>query len=121
MRVSILKSDSEYKSLNEKKVLLIITESLIGGDSTITSSTLSKIILSVGTVISSSAAFLTSVAILIINDYISKSKLRYTKLRDWIIFFNILYEKTLNQPMVDKNINEKEALELKNLYKPNLT
>ena len=119
--MSILKSDSDYKSLYEKKVLLIITESLIGGDSTKFKSTLSKILLSVSTVKSSSAIFLTSVAILILNDYISKSKSRFTKLRDWIIFVTILYEKTLNQTMLDKKIDEKEALELKNLYKPNLT
>ena len=46
----------------------------------------------------------------------SKSKLRYTKLRDWIIFITILYEKTLNQSMSDKKIDEKEALELKKIY-----
>ena len=32
---------------------------------------------------------------------------------DWINFITILYEKTLNQSMIDKKINEKEALELK--------
>ena len=53
---------------------------------------------------------------MITNEYISKLKLRYTKLRDWINFINILYEKTLNQSMIGKKIDEKEALELKKIY-----
>ena len=31
-------------------------------------------------------------------------------------FITILYEKTLNQSMIDKKIDEKEALELKKIY-----
>ena len=71
---------------------------------------------SIGIVLTSSTALLTSLAILITNEYISKLKLRYTKLRDWINFITNLYEKTLNQSMIDKKIDEKEALELKKLY-----
>ena len=106
----------KYKSLNKKKVLLIITEILIGGGSAIGTSTMSLINPSIGIVASSSTAFLTSLAILITNEYISKLKLRYTKLRDWINFITILYEKTLNQSMIDKKIDEKEALKLKKIY-----
>ena len=69
-----------------------------------------------GIIISSSTALLTSIAILITNENISKLKIRYTKLRDWIKFITILYEKTLNQSMVDKKIDEKEALKLKKIY-----
>ncbi len=116
-----LKVDNEYykkkyKSLNKKKVLLIITEILIGSGSTITSSTFSFINPSIGIPIASCSALLTSLAILITNEYISKLKLRYTKLRDWINFITILYEKTLNQSMIDKKIDEKEAQELKKIY-----
>ena len=116
-----LKVDNEYykkkyKSLNKKKVLLIITEILIGSGSAISTSTMSLINPSIGIVLSSSTALLTSLAILITNEYISKLKLRYTKLRDWINFITILYEKTLNQSMIDKKIDEKEALELKMIY-----
>ena len=116
-----LKVDNEYyrkkyKNLNKKKVLLIITEILIGSGSAITSSTFSLINPSIGIPIASCSALLTSLAILITNEYISKLKLRYTKLRDWIKFITILYEKTLNQSMIDKKINEKEALELKKIY-----
>ena len=97
-------------------MLLIINEISIGSGSTITSSTLSIINAGVGIVISSSTALLTSVAILITIENISKLKLRYTKLRVWINFFTILCEKTLNQSVVDKKIDEKEALELKKIY-----
>ena len=102
-----LKVDNEYykkryKSLNKKKVLLIITEILIGSGSAISTSTMSLINPSIGIVLTSSTALLTSLAILVTNEYISKLKLRYTKLRDWINFIKILYEKTLNQSMIDK-------------------
>ena len=116
-----LKSDIEsykkkYKALNKKKILLIISETLIGSRSAISSSTMSLIKPSIGIVLTSSTALLTSLAILITNEYISKLKLRYTKLRDWINFLTILYEKTLNQSMIDTKIDEKEALELKKIH-----
>ena len=116
-----LKADNEqykkiYKSLNKKKILLIITKILVGSGSAIGTSTMSLIIPTIGIVLTSSTALLTSLAILITNEYISKLKLRYTKLRDWINFITFLYEKTLNQSMIDKKIDEKEALELKKIY-----
>ena len=55
-----------------------------------------------GIVLTSSTALLTSMAILITNEYISKLKMRYTKLRDWIIVISFLYEKTLKTSLVDK-------------------
>ena len=106
----------KYKSLNKKKVFLIITEILIGSGSAISTSTMSLINPSIGIVLTSSSALLTSLAILITNEYISKLNLRYTKLRDWINYMTILYEKTLNQSMIDKKIDEKEAQELKKIY-----
>ena len=101
-----LKIDNEYykekyKSLNKKKVLLIITEILIGSGSVSANSTMTLLNPSIGVVLSSSSALLTSIIILITNEYISKLKLRYTKLRDWINFITILFEKTLNQSMID--------------------
>ena len=115
-----LKSDNQYytkkyKSLNRKKVLLIITEILVGSGSAIGSSAMSMINPGAGIVISSSAALLTSIAILITNEYISKLKIRYTKLRDWINVITLLYEKTLKESMIDKKI-EKEANQLKQIY-----
>ena len=106
----------KYKSLNRKKVLLIITEILVGSGSAISSSAMSMINPGAGIVISSSAALLTSIAILITNEYISKLKIRYTKLRDWINVITLLYEKTLKESMIDKKIDEKEANQLKQIY-----
>ena len=116
-----LKSENEsykkkYKSLNKKKVLLIITEILIGSGSAITSSTFSLINPSIGIPIASCSALLTSIAILITNENISKLKIRYTKLRDWINVITLLYEKTLKESMTDKKINEKESEQLKQIY-----
>ena len=59
---------------------------------------------------------LTSIAILSTNEYISKIKISYTKLRDWINVFTLPYEKILKQSMVDKKNDEKEAEELKKIY-----
>ena len=66
-----------------------------------------------GIIISSSTAMLTSNAILITNEYISKIKIRCTKLRDWINVITLLYEKTLKSSMLDKKTDQKEAEELK--------
>ena len=116
-----LKSDNEtykkkYKSLNKKKILLIITEILVGSGSAIGSSAMSLINPGAGIIISSSTALLTSIAILITNEYISKLKIRYTKLRDWINVITLLYEKTLKESMIDKKIDQKEAEQLKQIY-----
>ena len=102
-----LKNENEsykkkYKSLNKKKILLIITKILVGSGSAIATSTISLTNPSTGIVLTSSTALITSLAILVTNENISKLKLRYTKLRDWINFITILYEKTLSQSMIDK-------------------
>ena len=74
-----LKVDNEhhkknYKSLKIKKVILFITEISLGSDSAITASTMSLINPSIGIVLTSSTALLTSFAILITNEYLSKLK-----------------------------------------------
>ena len=116
-----LKNDNEsykkkHKSLTKKKLLLIITEILSGSGSTICTSTLGLINPGAGINISSSTALLTSVAILITNEYISKLKIRYTKLRDWINVITLLYEKTLKEVIIDKKSDQKEAEQLKQVY-----
>ena len=58
----------EYKSLYRKKVFLIITETLLGSGSTKTTSTMSLINRSIGIVLTSPTALLTSIAILITNE-----------------------------------------------------
>ena len=94
--------EKKYNSLKKRKVLLIITEFLVGSGCAISTSTMPLLNTSIGIVLTSSSALLTSIAILITKKNISKLKLRYTKLRDWINFFTILYEKTLNQSLFDK-------------------
>ena len=80
-----LKVDNEYykkkyKNLNKKKILLIITEILIGSGSAIGTSRMSLINPSIGIILTNSSALLTSIAILITNEYISKWKYVVLKL-----------------------------------------
>ena len=102
--------------MNKKKILLIITEILVGSGSAIGSSAMSLINPGAGIIISSITALLTSIAILIRNEYISKLKKGYTKLRDWINVITLLYEKTLKESMIEKKIDQKEAEQLKQIY-----
>ena len=89
---------------------------MIGSGSAISSSAMSIISPGPAIVISSSTALLTSIAILITNEYISKLKIRYTKIKDWINVITLLYEKTLKESMIDKKIDQKEANQLKQIY-----
>ena len=85
---------------------------MIGSGSTIGSSAMSLINPGAGINISSSTALLTSIAILITNEYISKLKIRYTKLRDRIIVIKLLYENI--EGIYDcKKTDQKEAEQLK--------
>ena len=102
--------------MNRKKVLLIITEILVGSASAVGSSTMGLINPGAGIIISCSTALLTSSALLITNEYISKLKIRYTKLREWINVITLLYEKTLKESMVDRKTDQKEAEQLKQIY-----
>ena len=69
----------------------------------------------IGVPIEGCSSFLASVATLITNEYLPKLKLRYTKLKVWIIMITILYEKTLNKLMIHKGIIEKEGQEFKKI------
>ena len=82
--------------------MLIIPEILIESGSAICSSTMSSINPGAGIIISISTAFLTSIGILIANEYFSNLKIRYTILKDWINVITLLYEKTLKRSMIDK-------------------
>ena len=65
---------------------------------------------------SSSTALLTSIAILITNEYIyQKLKIRHTKLRDWINVITMLHEKTLKISMIEEEVNLKETEQLKQI------
>ena len=105
-----LKVDNDYfkkkcKNINKKKILFIITEILVGGGSAVGSSSMALINPGVGIVTSSRTALITSIAILITNEYISKLKIKFTKLRDWINVITLLYEKTSKTSMIDTKIN----------------
>ena len=104
------------KSLNKKELLFIITELLLGSGSAITTSTMSLFNPSIGIVLTISSALLTSIAILIRKEFISKLKTRCIKLRDWIIVITSLFEKTLKEFMIDKKRDEKEVKQLKQIY-----
>ena len=92
----------KYKSLNKKKVLLIINKILLGSGLAITTSTSRLVNPSIGIVSTSSTALLNSIATLITNEFESKLKLRYTKSKEWINVITFLYENTLKQSMIDK-------------------
>ena len=92
----------KYKCSNRKRMLLFITEILIGFAAIISFSFLAVLNLSAGINTTSSAALLTSIAILITNEYMSKSKTRYTKVRYSINDIIPRFDKTLKQSMVDK-------------------
>ena len=118
-----LKVDNEYykkkfKNLNKKKVYFSILEIIMGASGLTVGTALSvtRVGATIGIPIAGASAFLTSVAVLITNEYIAKLKMRYTKLRDWINMISLLYEKTLKTSMIDKKIDDKEANELKRIY-----
>ena len=106
----------KYKNLNKRKILLNVTETLVGWASAVGSSTMGLNNPGAGIIISSSTALLISIAIINTNENISKLKIRYTKLRDWANVITLLYEKTLKSSMVDEKIDQKEAEELKKIY-----
>ena len=66
---------------------------MLGSGSAIGTSTRSLLNPSIGIVLTSPSALKTLKAILITNEYISKLKIRYTKLRDWINVITMLYQK----------------------------
>ena len=78
--------------------------------------TLSIINPSIGITVTSSKALLTCIAFFKTKEVRSKLKTLFTKLRNWIIFITILYEKTLSQSKIHEKIDQKEADELKKLY-----
>ena len=101
----------KFKSLNKKKVFMIVSEILIAGVGLIVRSGLTISELAPGGVLcAGSISFLSSISTLITNEYISNLKIRYAKLGDWINVIAFLYEKTLNSSMIDNKIDEEEAL-----------
>ena len=94
----------KYKSLNKKKIYITILEILTGiaGVSTGSALSITGVGTAVGIPIASSTAFMVSVATLITNEYFSKMKIRYTKLKDHINMMTLRYERILSKSMIDK-------------------
>ena len=70
----------------------------------------------IGVPIAGVSDFIVSIATVITNEYLSKRKARYTKLRDHVNMITLLYEKTLTESMMNKKIDEKEGENLKQIY-----
>ena len=84
---------------------MIVSEILIGGVGLRVRSSLAISSLApFGNMCASSFSFLSSISTLITNEYLSKSKIQYTNLWNWINGITLLYEKTLKQSLiVEKN------------------
>ena len=108
----------KYNSINKKKVYISVLEILSGASGVVVGSTLTAtgVGATIGVPIAGVSAFIASIATLITNEYLSKRKARYTKLRDHVNMITLLYEKTLTKSMMDKKIDEKEGEELKQIY-----
>ena len=76
LKIDIEYYKKKYKPINKRKILLIVNEILVGGGSAIGSSSMGLINPGAGNIISSNTALLTSIAILVTNEYISKLKIR---------------------------------------------
>ena len=55
-----------------------------------------------GTLCGSGLTFLSNISTSTANEYFSKIRVRYTKLRDWINVITLLYENTLKESRIDK-------------------
>ena len=88
---------------------------MIGSKLATDASTMWLINPSIGIVLTNWTAFLTPIAIPIMNENISKLKLRNKKLTDWTNFVAILYQKKIQQSMIDI-IDGRESSELKKIY-----
>ena len=112
------KYKKKYKKLNTKKTISIITNKVIGilgiGSGIILS--LTGVGAVVGVTLIGASLLLVSCAVTVINEYISRMKQRYLRLRMFVNEIKIQYEKLLKKSLIDKFIDEKEGTELKKLY-----
>ena len=107
----------KYNSINKKKVYISVLEISTGASGVVGSTlTATGVGATIGVPIAGVSAFIASIATLITNEYLSKRKTRYTKLRDHVNMITLLYEKTLTKSMMNKKIDEKEGEELKQIY-----
>ena len=95
---------------------MIVSEILIGGVGLGVGTGLTIYGLApVGVSCAGGISFLSNISTLITNEYFSRLKIRYVKLKDWNHVITLLHEKTLKESMIDKEIDQKEAEELKKI------
>ena len=112
------KYKKKYKSLNTKKGISIIAgiiSGILGVSSGITL-TATGVGAIAGVPVIATSGLLISIAVTAINEYISKLKERYIRLKTFVNKIRVDYEKVLKKSMADKVIDEKEGLELKKIY-----
>ena len=112
------KFKKKYKALNTKKGISIIAgiiSGILGVSSGITL-TATGVGAIAGVPVIATSGLLISIAVTAINEYISKLKERYIRLRTFVNKIRVDYEKVLKKSMADKVIDEKEGLELKKIY-----
>ena len=100
---------------------MIVSEILIGVSGLTVGSGLTISSLAPVGITCAGRSFLSIISTLITNEYFSRLKIRYTKLRDWINVTTLLYEKTLKGSMIDKKIDEKEGEKLRSIYNRYIT
>ena len=88
--------DKNFSKINKKKLYITIPEILVRVSqlAIVTSLSITGVGTSSGVPIAVCTSFLASVATENTNEYFSRLKLKYTKLKVWINMITILYEKT---------------------------
>ena len=121
--IKILIDDEEkykkkYKSLNTKKGISIVAGIISGilGVSSGINLRATGVGAVAGIPVIASSGLLISIAVTVFNEYISKLKERYIRLRSFVKKIRVDYEKVLKKSMADKVIDEKEGIELKKIY-----
>ena len=104
--------------MKKKKVYISIIEILAGASGVVVGSTLlaTGVGTQIGVPIAGVSSFEISVAVLFTNEYFSRLKSRYQKLRDHNRMIKLLFEKTLKKSLVDKKIDENKSEGLKIIY-----
>ena len=112
------KFKKKYKALNTKKGISIVAGVISGilGISSGITLTATGVGAIAGVPVIASSGLLISIAVTVINEYISKLKERYLRLRTFVNKIRVDYEKVLKKSTVDKVIDEKEEIELKKIY-----
>ena len=112
------KFKKKYKALNTKKVISIVAGIITGilgvtSGITLTATGVGAI---AGVPVIATSGLLISITVTVINEYISKLKELYLRLRTFTNKIRVDYEKALKKSMADRVIDEKEELELKKIY-----